>query len=95
MGDRKKGDISRNGNCMCNGTKMLMGRKHSRNFGRLNTEHMVLRRKQQELEVEVCLEPIREGLTLPHQGLNLSEWAPGAQHRPKRDTRSLVCPTAT
>ena len=49
-----------------------------------------------------ALEPVREGLTLPHQGLTLSEWAPGAQRRPKRDTRfwllvsvSLVCPTAT
>lgn len=54
MGDRKKRDISYNGNFMCNGTKMLMGRKHSRNFGRLNTEHMVLRRKQQELEHAAC-----------------------------------------
>lgn len=102
MGGRKKGDISHNGNCVCNGTKVLVGRKHSRNIGRLSTEDRVRRRKKQELELECVLQPIRKGLTLPHQGLNLSEWAPGAPCRPRRDTRfwllfcvSLVCPTVT
>lgn len=39
---------------MCKGTKMLMGLERSRNIGKLDTEHRVLGRKYQELQLEAC-----------------------------------------